>query len=132
MDIERTRQPEVGVMRFLTLDTVAWYSTIISHWALLPKRPVKLDDFLGFELITLVQIFEWEKVVERTHPVYEGLVKKFYANFNNEIDIPSSEHLHQTWVREKWIMFSLEEMHDYYQLSWNNVVPILDDFIGMR
>lgn len=91
-----------------------------------------MDDFLGFELITLVQIFEWEKVVERTHPVYEGLVKKFYANFNNEIDIPSSEHLHQTWVREKWIMFSLEVMHDYYQLSWNNVVPIIDDFIRMR
>lgn len=66
--------------------------------------------------------------VERPHPIYDGVVREFYANFNIDIDIPGSKHLYQTWVRGKWIMFSPEVIHDYYQLSWNNAVPIPGNF----
>lgn len=49
------------------------------------ERLVKLDDFSRFELVTWVQICVCEKVIERTHPVYKGSVREFYANFHNEI-----------------------------------------------
>jgi hypothetical protein len=124
----RTREPEGGVRRFLSSDTAARYANVVRDWAIIPERPVQLEDFPNFELTYLVHNCGWEKVIERPHPVYENLAKEFYANFNTEIDTPGSEHLHQTWVRGKWIMFSPEVIHDYYQLSWNNVVPIPEDF----
>lgn len=75
------------------------------------KRSIKLEDFPGFELVTLAQNYGWDKVVERSHPVYEGLVWEFYANFNSEIDTSKSKHQHQTLMRDKWIIFSPEVKH---------------------
>lgn len=88
--IAQTRKLEGCVRRFLTSDTAARYSNIISHWALLPGTPIKLDDFVEFELVTLVENFGLEKVVERPHPLYESLVLEFYTNFNTDIDTPGS------------------------------------------
>lgn len=82
------REPEEGVGKFFIRKTTARCSNIISHWATLLERPVKLDDFLNFEMGTFVQICGWEKVVEQPHPIYEGLVREFYSNFNAEIDTP--------------------------------------------
>lgn len=90
----RTKEPKGGIRRFLTLETTARFSNIVSHWATLSERPVKLDDFPDFELVNLVQICSWQKVVEWPHPVYGNLVNDFYANFNIEIDTLGSEHLH--------------------------------------
>lgn len=126
--IARTRKPEGGVRRFLSSNQAARYANVVWELALIPKRPVKLDDFPCFELVYLVHNCGWEKVIERLHPVYENLVREFYANLNAEIDTPGSDHLHQTWVRGKWIMFSPEVIHDYYHLTWTNVVPVLHDF----
>lgn len=36
-------------------------------------------------------------MVERPHPVYDVLVREFYANFNSDIDTPRSEHQHFHW-----------------------------------
>jgi hypothetical protein len=124
----RTRVPDGGIRRFLTPENRTRYSDIVSHWALLPERPVKLTDFPGFELTTLVQHCGWEKVVDRPHPVYEGLVREFYANFNLDIDTPGAEHLHQTWVRDRWIMFTPEVIQDFYGLTWADITPIPGDF----
>lgn len=94
----RTRELEGNLQRFFSVETIGRYENIISHWKMNPERPVKLEDFLGFELVNLVHICGWEKVVERPHPVYENLVREFYTNFNSEIDTPGSEHIHQTCV----------------------------------
>ncbi|XP_022841909.1 uncharacterized protein LOC111365593 [Olea europaea var. sylvestris] len=92
----RTREPEGGVRRFLSSDTAARYANVVRNWAIIPERPVKLEDFSNFEISYLIHNCGWEKVIERPHPVYENLAKEFYANFNTEIDTPGSEHLHQT------------------------------------
>lgn len=117
-----------SIRRFLNQEAISKYSNIVSHWAILAERSIKLKDFLGFELVTLAHYCGWDKLVEQPHPMYEGLVREFYANFNIEIDTPGSTHQHQAWLRDKWIIFSLEIIHDYYQLTWDNIVPIPGDF----
>lgn len=124
----RTQTPEGGVRRFLGPGVRIRYTDVVSHWQLHAERPVKLEDFPGFELCTLVRNCGWEKLVARPHPVYDGLVREFYANFNMDIDTPGSEHLHQTWVRGKWILFTPEVIQDFYQLTWDHIVPIPEDF----
>lgn len=69
--------PERGKERFLNQDTTSKYSYIVSHWALLAERPMKLKDFSRFELVTLVQNCRWDKVVAKPHPVYEVIVLEF-------------------------------------------------------
>ncbi|XP_022855963.1 uncharacterized protein LOC111377136 [Olea europaea var. sylvestris] len=113
----RTRESEGGVRRFLSSDTAARYANVVRNWALVPERPVKLEDFPDFELVYLIHNYGWEKVIERPHPVYENLVKEFYANFNTKIDTPGSDHLHQTWVR------------DWYQIDLTPSIAILWLFI---
>lgn len=100
------REPKMGIKKFLTLEATTRYFDIISHQVLFGEWPVKLDDFSGFKLITLVQNCGWKKMVEKPYPVYEILAREFYANFNSEMNTLGSQHLHQTWVRDKWIMFS--------------------------
>lgn len=124
----RTRVLEGGIQRFLTSEAAARYENIVSRWTVTPERAVKLEDFLDFELTTLVHNCGWCKVVEQPHRIYELLVGKFCANFNTEIDTLGSNHLHQTWVRGKWITFSPEVIQNYYQLTWDNITPIPGDF----
>lgn len=52
---------------------------IISHYALLLERPVKLEDFSGFELVNLIHNWGWNKLIEWPYPVYKGLVQESYA-----------------------------------------------------
>lgn len=69
-----SRDREGGFRRFLTSVASTRHADIISRWALLGERLVRLDDFPGFEIVTLVDNCVWQKVVERPHPVYDGLV----------------------------------------------------------
>lgn len=78
--------------------------------------------------MTLIQNCGWYKVVERAHSDEWRLVQEFNTIFNKEIDTLGSEHQYHTWVRDKWIMFSPEVTHDHYQLTWDTIVPIPDDF----
>lgn len=87
-----TRDSATGFRRFLNSETSTRYSDIISHWAIIPERPVWLSDFPAIELATLIQNCGWDKLIERPHPVYEDLAREFYANFNNDIDTPGSSH----------------------------------------
>lgn len=96
---EHMKEPEGGLSRFL--NPASHFLNTISHWATIPERPVKLDDFSNFEITTLVQHCGWKKVVEWPLSIYESLVREFYANFNFEIDTPRSKHLHQTWGEKK-------------------------------
>lgn len=100
---------ENGGFFFFYREAIAQYTGIISHWPLLAKRLVKLEDFPWFDINC-----GSKKVIEKPHPFYEGLIWEFYINFNSEIDIPSSVDLHQTKVRDNWIMFSPEIINDYY------------------
>ncbi|KAL2532551.1 Uncharacterized protein Adt_05902 [Abeliophyllum distichum] len=59
----------------------------------------------------------WSKVAAAPHPAYITLVKEFFANFNKEIDTPESSHRHKTWLRGKWICFSLVMIDRYYELN---------------
>lgn len=124
----RTRAPEGAIRRFLHPEAYTRYSEIISRWTPLLELPVRLSDFPGFELTTLVGICGWDRVVDRPHPAYVDLVREFYANFNVDIDTPGSEHEHQTWVRDRWISFSPEVIQDYFGLTWDDITPVPGDF----
>lgn len=124
----RTQTLDEHMRHFLGPGARLKYTEVVSQWKLLQERPVKLEDFPGYELLTLVYNCGWEKVVERPHPVYDGLVQEFYANFNSEIDTSGSDHHHQTRVRGKWLMFTPEIIHDFYQLTWDNISQIPIDF----
>lgn len=128
--IARNKETWGDIHSFLNQETILRYSDIISHWTLLAKRLIKLEEFLGFEIVTLVQNCGWEKVIKRPHLMYERLVQEFNSNsnFNSELDTLGPQHKHHTWVADKWIMFSPEVIHEYDQLPWDNVVPILDNF----
>lgn len=100
-----------------------------SHWALLPERPVRLVDFPDFEMTTLAHCCDWEKLIERPHLIYEGLVREFYAYFNRDIDMPGTDHQNQTWVRDTWVILSPEVITDYFELTQNDIVSILGQFL---
>ncbi|KAL2506238.1 Uncharacterized protein Adt_21859 [Abeliophyllum distichum] len=64
----------------------------------------------------------------KPHLAYPLLVKEFLANFNHAIEEPEADHRYTTWVRGKWIRFSLAVIANYYGLIANEIKPIPVDF----
>lgn len=97
-----TRLDDRGMRRFLTIEHKARFSNVISRWKVWPERKVIVEDFGRFELTRLICLAGWEKITSEPQKVYPTLVQEFYANFNEDLDTPETEHMHQTWVWDKW------------------------------
>lgn len=54
-------------------------------------------------------------------------MQEFYVNFNIDLDTSGIVHMHQTWVREKWILLSLEVTEAHYGLTRDNIIHVLMD-----
>ncbi|KAL2474849.1 Uncharacterized protein Adt_35585 [Abeliophyllum distichum] len=61
------------------------------------ERSLQLEDFLPYELNSLIDVYGWLKIAETPHKIYSQLVHEFYTNLNHEIDIHGTEHYRQTW-----------------------------------
>ncbi|KAL2517771.1 Uncharacterized protein Adt_14018 [Abeliophyllum distichum] len=64
----------------------------------------------------------------KPHLAYPLLVKEFFANFNQSIEDPATDHQYTTWVRGKWIQFSPAVIAHYYELPALDFEPIPADF----
>ncbi|KAL2474587.1 Uncharacterized protein Adt_35323 [Abeliophyllum distichum] len=85
---------------------------------------VQWANFQGHLLDHVIQQCGWSKVVAAPHPAYINLVRKFFANFNKEIDTLESSHRHKTWIRGKWIHFNPVIIDRYYELNRNRIDPM--------
>ncbi|KAL2517772.1 JmjC domain-containing protein [Abeliophyllum distichum] len=54
--------------------------------------------------------------------------EEFFANFNQSIEDPATDHQYTTWVRGKWIQFSPAVIAHYYELPALDFEPIPADF----
>lgn len=83
-----------------------------------------LEDFPGFEIETLIHSVGWDKVIAKPFAIYPTLIQEFYRNFNFSIDEPDTDHEHQTWMRDRWIMFTSEVIDEYLELNKDGITPI--------
>ncbi|KAL2474256.1 Envelope-like protein [Abeliophyllum distichum] len=113
-----------GIHRFLT---PAAQESYVDKWRgknYHQERMVQRADFHGHLLEHMIQQCGWSKVAAAPHPAYITLVRKFFANFNKDIDTPESSHRHKTWVRGKWIRFSPVMIDRYYELNCSGIDPM--------
>ncbi|KAL2537989.1 uncharacterized protein Fot_19380 [Forsythia ovata] len=71
-------------------------------------------------MANLINSCGWQRVAGKPHLAYPLLVKEFLANFNHAIEEPEADHRYTTWVRGKWIKFSLAMIANYYRLTPND------------
>lgn len=80
----------------------------------LPERQVILVDFLRLKMETLIHHVGWEKVIAIPFAIYPILVQEFNTNFNFSIDEHGTDHVHQTWVWDKWFTLIPEVIDEYF------------------
>ncbi|KAL2543010.1 Uncharacterized protein Adt_03988 [Abeliophyllum distichum] len=86
--------------------TKHWHDKHIRQRVFQVGDQVTRDDFFHHLLEHVIQHCGWHKVADAPHVAYPTLVRKFFANFNLDIDVPVSLHIYKTWVRGQWIRFS--------------------------
>lgn len=68
------------------------FEQVVIEWIVLPEWQVIWEDFLGFQIETLIHRTGWERVVAKLFSINSKLVNKFYMNFNLSIDEPSLDN----------------------------------------
>ncbi|KAL2484807.1 Uncharacterized protein Adt_29563 [Abeliophyllum distichum] len=100
------------------------FKNLTSQWSILRERRIQLEDFSHSELYNLIDMCDWSKIVETPYKIYSQLIHEFYTNFNHKIDKHGTKHYRQTWVQDKWIMFILRVINQYYRITFTDVHPL--------
>ncbi|KAL2505813.1 JmjC domain-containing protein [Abeliophyllum distichum] len=129
----RNRQLETnvdagGIRRFRGPEEELIYNKWLMPKHIWAEREVILTDFLYSEMANLVHSCGWQRVTGKPHLAYPLLVKEFFANFNQSIEDPATDHQYTTWVRGRWIQFSPAVIAHYYELPTLDFEPIPADF----
>ncbi|KAL2466784.1 Uncharacterized protein Adt_28180 [Abeliophyllum distichum] len=129
----RNRQLETnvdagGIRRFRGPEEELIYNKWLMPKHIWAEREVILTDFPYSEMANLVHSCGWQRVTGKPHLAYPLLVKEFFANFNQSIEDPATDHQYTTWVRGKWIQFSPAVIAHYYELPALDFEPIPADF----
>ncbi|KAL2519349.1 Uncharacterized protein Adt_15596 [Abeliophyllum distichum] len=129
----RNRQLETnvdagGIRRFRGPEEELIYNKWLMPKHIWAEREVILTDFPYSEMANLVHSCGWQRVAGKPHLAYPLLVKEFFANFNQSIEDPATDHQYTTWVRGKWIQFSPAVIAHYYELPALDFEPIPADF----
>lgn len=66
-----------------------------------------------------------KKVICTPQTTYPTLVKEIFAIYYVDIDNLESSRKNQTWVREKWIRFTLAIIDRYYGFYHTYIDPLL-------
>ncbi|KAL2517336.1 Uncharacterized protein Adt_13583 [Abeliophyllum distichum] len=129
----RNRQLETnvdagGIRRFRGPEEELIYNKWLMPKHIWAEREVILTDFPYSEMANLVHSCGWQRVTGKPHLAYLLLVKEFFANFNQSIEDPATDHQYTTWVRGKWIQFSPAMIAHYYELPALDFEPIPANF----
>ncbi|KAL2518711.1 Uncharacterized protein Adt_14958 [Abeliophyllum distichum] len=123
-----TNVDDRGILRFWGLEEEHIYNKWFMKKHIWAEREVILTDFPYSEMANLIHSCCWQRVAGKPHLTYPLLVKEFLANFNHAIQEPETDHRYTTWVRGKWIKFSIAVIANYYGLTAHDIAPIPADF----
>ncbi|KAL2465900.1 Uncharacterized protein Adt_41751 [Abeliophyllum distichum] len=92
-----TEPPDDGdIPRFRTDEIEECYTKTWASKVCHKERQVAREDFSHHLLERVIQHCRWHKVADAPHAAYPTLVRKFFANFNLDIDVPESSHRYKT------------------------------------
>ncbi|KAL2506148.1 Uncharacterized protein Adt_21769 [Abeliophyllum distichum] len=122
--LKRARVETTDSHHYLSEKHKEIFKNFISQWTIWGERRLQLDEFPHSELYNLINVCRWSKIADTPHKIYSQLIHEFYTNFNQEIDIQGTEHYGQTWVREKWFMFTPRIINNYYGITTDDIHPL--------
>ncbi|KAL2497418.1 putative S-locus lectin protein kinase family protein [Abeliophyllum distichum] len=103
--------------KFETEDAWLAYKNYISRRIILPERRVLTSDFANELLGHIIARNQWESFVATSRVAYVEIVKEFYVNIHENLDIPDHPQYRQVYVRGQYIPFSPMEILRYYGLD---------------
>ncbi|KAL2497292.1 Uncharacterized protein Adt_22842 [Abeliophyllum distichum] len=119
--LKRARVEITDSRHYLSEEHEERFKTFISQWSIWEERRLQLEDFPHSELYNLIDLCDWSKIADTPHKIYSTLVHEFYTNFNQEIDIQGTKHYGQTWVWDKWLLFTPRVINDYYGITTEDI-----------
>lgn len=112
---------------FLNVENHKNFETMWKDKKFSQESEVIIGDFERMLLERIIHHRGWKKVICTPQATYPTLVKEFFAIYYADIDNLESSRKNQTWVREKWIRFTLAIIDRYYGFYHTYVDPLLPE-----